>query len=93
MQKPTHATKEPTVKTIAEIENKAKIQIREAIDKQLPLARKKLQSDNVLDEEIEKILLDTAEKQYQLLFSQFKTLFLIELQKIFPSRANRKKSI
>ena len=60
MQKPINATKEATVKTIAEIENNAKIKIREVIHKQLSLAKKKLQLDNVPDEEIERILSDAA---------------------------------
>jgi len=74
------------------IENEAKIKIWEEINRQLSLVREKLRSDNIPDEEIEKILSDASEKQYQLSLAKFKNLALLEYQKIFPSRGTRKKS-
>lgn len=92
MLQSTRSTKDEIINIIRKAENDAKIKIWEEINRQLPLVREKLQSDNVPDEEIEKILSDAAEKQYQLSWSKFKSLALLEQQKIFPSRNVRKKS-
>jgi len=92
MKQFTHSIKDEIINIIRKSENDAKIKIWEEINRQLPLVREKLRSDNISDEEIEKILSDAAEKQYQLSWAKFNNLALLEKQKIFPSRNIRKKS-
>jgi len=91
MQQSTNSIQNEIVNTINKIKDRAKIKIWEAIDQQLPFVIEKLQSDNIAEEAIEKIIKDVAEKQYQISMKEFNKIFLLKQEEIFPSRVIKKK--
>ena len=91
MQQFTHFIKDDIISIIRKAENDAKIKIWEEINRQLSLLREKLRFDNVPYEEIEKILKDVAEKQYQISIKEFNKIFLLKQEEVFPSRVIKKR--